>query len=147
MALDLGTVFGLAGPLLIVLAAQTVLVAFWASFVTFRVVGRDYESTVMAAAFCGFAMGATATAIANMQALARRHGPAPQAFLIVPIVGGAFFIDIINAVVLTLFLSLDLMGFLNPPADAPQCDVDNVARRATAPVKAHPLISPTPCWR
>ena len=110
MALDLGTVFGLAGPLLVILAAQTVLVAFWASFVTFRVVGRDYESTVMAAAFCGFAMGATATAIANMQALARRHGPAPQAFLIVPIVG-AFFIDIINAVVLTLFLSLDMMGF------------------------------------
>jgi glutamate:Na+ symporter, ESS family len=110
MALDLGTVFGLAGPLLIILAAQTVLLSLWASLVTFHVVGRDYESAVMAAAFCGFAMGATATAIANMQALARRHGPAPQAFLIVPIVG-AFFIDIINAVVLTLFLSLDMMGF------------------------------------
>ena len=102
--------FRLAGPLLVILAAQVVLVALWASLVTFRLVGRDYESAVMSAAFCGFAMGATATAIANMQALARRHGPAPQAFLIVPIVG-AFFIDIINAVVLTLFLSLDLMGF------------------------------------
>ena len=78
MALDLGTVFGLAGPLLIILAAQVVLVALWASLVTFRVVGRDYESAVMAAAFCGFAMGATATAIANMQALARRHGPPPR---------------------------------------------------------------------
>ena len=110
MALDLGTVFRMAGPLLIILAAQVVLVALWASLAVFRVVGRDYESAVMAAAFCGFAMGATATAIANMQALARRHGPAPQAFLIVPIVG-AFFIDIINAVVLTLFLSLDMMGF------------------------------------
>jgi ESS family glutamate:Na+ symporter len=109
MALDLGTVFGMAGPLLVILAAQVVLVALWASLITFRVVGRDYESAVMAAAFCGFAMGATATAIANMQALARRHGPAPQAFLIVPIVG-AFFIDILNAVVLTLFLSLELMG-------------------------------------
>lgn len=110
MALDVGTVFSAAGPLLIILAVQVVLVALWASLVTFRVVGRDYESAVMAAAFCGFAMGATATAIANMQALARRHGPAPQAFLIVPIIG-AFFIDIINAVVLTLFLSLDMMGF------------------------------------
>jgi ESS family glutamate:Na+ symporter len=110
MALDLGTVFQMAGPLLIILFAQVVLVALWASLVTYRLVGRDYESAVMAAAFCGFAMGATATAIANMQALARRHGPAPQAFLIVPIVG-AFFIDIINAVVLTLFLSLDMMGF------------------------------------
>jgi glutamate:Na+ symporter, ESS family len=110
MALDLGTVFRMAGPLLIILAAQVALVALWAYFVTFRLVGRDYESAVMSAAFCGFAMGATATAIANMQALARRHGPAPQAFLIVPIVG-AFFIDIINAVVLTVFLSLDMMGF------------------------------------
>ena len=110
MALDLASVFGMAGPLLIILAAQLVLVALWATFVTFRVVGRDYESAVMSAAFCGFAMGATATAIANMQALARRHGPAPQAFLIVPIVG-AFFIDLVNAVVLTVFLSLDMMGF------------------------------------
>ena len=106
MALNLADVFTLAGPLLIILLAQLILVALWASLVTFRVVGRDYESAVMSAAFCGFAMGATATAIANMQALSRRHGPAPQAFLIVPIVG-AFFIDILNAVVLTLFLSLD----------------------------------------
>ncbi len=110
MALDLGAVVQSAAPLLVILAAQVALVAVWASFVTFRVVGRDYESAIMAAAFCGFAMGATATAIANMQALARRHGPAPQAFLIVPIVG-AFFIDIVNAVVLTLFLSLHIMGF------------------------------------
>jgi ESS family glutamate:Na+ symporter len=109
MALDLGTVFRMAPPLLVILAAQVVLVALWASLVTFRLVGRDYESAVMAAAFCGFAMGATATAIANMQALAHRHGPAPQAFLIVPIVG-AFFIDIINVVVLTLFLSMDIVG-------------------------------------
>ena len=64
----------------------------------------------MSTAFCGFAIGATATAIANMQALACRHGPAPQAFLIVPIVG-AFFIAILNAVVLTVFLSLSMMGF------------------------------------
>jgi ESS family glutamate:Na+ symporter len=109
MALDLASVFGMAGPLLIILAFQLVLVALWAYFITFRIVGRDYESAVMSAAFCGFAMGATATAIANMQALARRHGPAPQAFLIVPIVG-AFFIDVVNAIVLTMFLSLDMMG-------------------------------------
>jgi ESS family glutamate:Na+ symporter len=110
MGLDLGAVFGMAGPLLVILAAQIVLVSAWASLVTFRVVGGDYEAAVIAAAFCGFGMGATATAIANMQALANRHGPAPQAFVIVPIVG-AFFIDIANAVVLTLFLSLDVMGF------------------------------------
>jgi ESS family glutamate:Na+ symporter len=110
MGLSLGAVFGMAGPLLVILAAQIVLVAAWASLVTFRAVGGDYEAAVTAAAFCGFGMGATATAIANMQALANRHGPAPQAFLIVPIVG-TFFIDIVNAVVLTLFLSLRMMGF------------------------------------
>jgi glutamate:Na+ symporter, ESS family len=109
MALDLGSVVRLAGPLLIILACQTVLVAIWASLVTFRLVGRDYESAVISAAFCGFAMGATATAIANMQALTRRSGPAPEAFIVVPIVG-AFFVDIMNAVVLTFFLSLGFMG-------------------------------------
>ncbi|MBV8400495.1 MAG: sodium/glutamate symporter [Acetobacteraceae bacterium] len=109
MALDLGSVVRLAGPLLIILVFQTVLVAVWAILLAFRIVGRDYESAVMAGAFCGFAMGATATAIANMQALTRRYGPAPQAFLVVP-VAGAFFIDIMNAAVLTIFLSLGFVG-------------------------------------
>jgi len=103
MTLHLGDAFQMAGPLLIILAAQTVLVAAWASWVTFPAVGRDYESAIMAGAFCGFAMGATATAIANMQALTRRHGPAPQAFVVVPIVG-AFFVDLMNLAVLTFFL-------------------------------------------
>jgi ESS family glutamate:Na+ symporter len=105
MTLDLASVARLAGPLLLILAAQTVLVAAWASFVTFRALGGDYESAVISGAFCGFAMGATATAIANMQALTRRHGPAPEAFIVVPIVG-AFFIDLLNLAVLTVFLSM-----------------------------------------
>lgn len=109
MALDLNGILVSAGPLLIILAAQAALVAFWASVVTFRLVGRDYESAMMSGAFCGFGLGATATAIANMQAIAKRYGPAPQAFLIVPIVG-AFFIDLVNALVLTFFLSLGFMG-------------------------------------
>ena len=108
MTLDLGAGFLLAGPLLIILVAQSVLVAAWATYVVFKIVGRDYESAVIAGAFCGFAMGATATAIANMQALTRRHGPAPQAFVVVPIVG-AFFIDLMNLAVLTFFL---LPGFI-----------------------------------
>jgi Na+/glutamate symporter len=83
----------LAGPLLIILAAQTVLVAGRASWVTFPLVGRDYESAIISGAFCGFAMGGTATAISNIQALTRRRGPSPQAFVNVPIVG-AFFIDL-----------------------------------------------------
>jgi glutamate:Na+ symporter, ESS family len=72
MTLDLADAVQMAGPLLIILAAQTVLVAAWATWVTFPFVGRDYESAIIAGAFCGFAMGATATAIANMQALTRR---------------------------------------------------------------------------
>jgi hypothetical protein len=79
MTLDLSEALRLAGPLLIILAAQTVLVAAWATWVTFPLVGRDYESAIISGAFCGFAMGATATAIANMQALTRRHGPSPLA--------------------------------------------------------------------
>lgn len=103
MNLDLASVVSLAGPLLIILAAQTVLVALWARWVVFRVCGRDYEAAVSAGAFCGFAMGATATAIANMQAVTRRYGPAPESFVVVPIVG-AFFVDLMNLAVLTFFL-------------------------------------------
>jgi ESS family glutamate:Na+ symporter len=109
MALDLVSVVQTAGPLLIVLAFQALLIAAWAVFVCFRLVGRDYEAAVMSAAFIGFAMGATATAIANMSAITARHGPAPQARIIVPIVG-AFLIDLMNAIVLTVFLSLPFMG-------------------------------------
>ncbi len=108
MTLDIHSAVTMAGPLLLILLAQTVLVAAWATWVTFRVVGGDYESAIIAGAFCGFAMGATATAIANMQSLTRRHGPAPQAFVVVPLVGG-FFIDLMNLAVLTFFL---LPGFI-----------------------------------
>jgi glutamate:Na+ symporter, ESS family len=108
MTLDLRSVITLAGPLLIILAAQTVLVVLWSVFVVFRLVGRDYEAAVSAGAFCGFAMGATATAIANMQAVVGRYGPAPKSFVVIPIVG-AFFVDLMNLAVLTLFL---LPGFI-----------------------------------
>jgi ESS family glutamate:Na+ symporter len=103
MNLDLVSVVALAGPLLIILAVQTVLVALWARVVVFRICGRDYEAAVSAGAFCGFAMGATATAIANIQAVTRRYGPAPESFVVVPIVG-AFFVDLMNLAVLTFFL-------------------------------------------
>ncbi len=101
--------FSLAVPLLLILPAQLLLVLCYGAFVVYRSVGRDYEGAVMSAAFCGFAMGATATAIANMQAVTQRYGPAPQAFMVVPLVG-AFLIDILNAVVITGFLSLAWVG-------------------------------------
>jgi ESS family glutamate:Na+ symporter len=111
MTLDLRSVISLAGPLLIILAAQTVLVVTWSVYVVYRLVGRDYEAAVSAGAFCGFAMGATATAIANMQAIVGRYGPAPKSFVVVPIVG-AFFVDLMNLAVLTVFM---LPGFIIRP--------------------------------
>lgn len=109
MALNLASVASLAGPLLLILLGQLVVVVVYGGLLVYRAVGRDYESAVMSAAFCGFAMGATATAIANMQAIVQRYGPAPQAFLVVPLVG-AFLIDLLNALVLTGFLALPGMG-------------------------------------
>lgn len=109
MSLDLGEVALSAGPLLIILVAQAVLVAVFAYFVAFRALGRDYEAAVSCAAFVGFGMGSTATAIANMQAVTARYGMAPMAYLVVPLVG-AFFVDLINALMLTGFLSLEWLG-------------------------------------
>lgn len=99
----------LAGPLLAIVAAQAIFAMLFAVFVVYRVMGRDYEAAVASAGFLGFSMGATATAIANMQAVANRYGPAPVAFLIVPLTG-AFFIDLANALVLTGAISLPIYG-------------------------------------
>ena len=74
-------------------------------FITFRVMGKNYNAAIIAGGHCGFGLGATPTAVANMEALVARHGPSPQAFLVVPLVG-AFFIDITNALVIQLYLSL-----------------------------------------
>ena len=108
MTLDLSSV-ALAGPLALMLAVQTLFCALYASLVMFRALKRDYEASIMSAAFCGFALGATATAIANMQALTRRHGPAPEAFIVVPVTG-AFLVDILNVIVLTSLISLPFVG-------------------------------------
>lgn len=111
MTLDLGSLSRLAGPLLIMLVVQALFAAVYASMVVFRMLKKDYEAAIMAAAFCGFSLGATATAIANMQALVRRHGPAPEAFIVVPVTG-AFLVDILNVIVLTSLISLPFVGGL-----------------------------------
>ena len=87
------------------LAAQTLLMALFAIFITFRVMGRTYDAAVLSAGHCGFGLGATPTAIANMQAVTQRFGPSHVAFLVVPMVG-AFFIDLINVVVIKVYLAL-----------------------------------------
>jgi ESS family glutamate:Na+ symporter len=109
MALNLVEVARSAGPFLVMIAAQVVFIVLYTVLVCFRFMGRDYEAAVSSAALIGFNMGSTATAMANMQAITAKYGPAPQSYLIVPL-AGAFFIDLMNAVVLTLTLSLPFIG-------------------------------------
>jgi ESS family glutamate:Na+ symporter len=107
MTLKLWDLASLALPVISILVAQTTLMALYAIFVTFRVMGRDYDAVVLAAGHCGFGLGATPTAIANMQAVTNRFGHSHLAFLIVPMVG-AFFIDIANAIVIKGYLALPI---------------------------------------
>nr|WP_314558641.1 sodium/glutamate symporter [uncultured Capnocytophaga sp.] len=102
--LKLWDLLNLALPMLIILAVQTFVMCTYAYFVTFRLMGSNYDAAVLSAGHCGFGMGATPTAIANMQSVTERFGPSHKAFLIVPMVG-AFFIDFINAFILTTFIS------------------------------------------
>lgn len=94
----------LALPLVVILAAQVMVTGLFAYFVSYGVMGRDYESAVIAGGFIGFVLGTTANALTNMRALVERYGRAPRAFLIVPLVG-AFFIDFVNALIITAFLN------------------------------------------
>lgn len=110
MSLRLWQLVDLAIPIFVILVLQATAIALFATFVTFRAMGRDYDAAVIAAGQCGFGLGATPTAIANMQAVTNRYGPSPQAFLLVPIVG-AFLIDITNALVIQGFLALPVFGF------------------------------------
>jgi ESS family glutamate:Na+ symporter len=110
MTMRLLDLVNLAGPLLVILAAQTVAVALYAVLVTFRVMGRNYDAAIMAAGQVGFGMSSTACALAIMKSVTERHGPSPLAFIIVPMVG-AFFIDITNAFIIQAFLTLPLFGF------------------------------------
>ncbi|WP_448508190.1 sodium/glutamate symporter [Immundisolibacter sp.] len=104
MTLRLWELVSLALPLLVLLVAQAALLVLLCQWV-FRLMGRDFDAAVMAGGFYGFMMGTTANAVANMQALTDRYGPAPRAFLVVPLVG-AFFIDFVNALLITAFLNL-----------------------------------------
>ena len=107
MSLKLWEIFDLAIPLLIILLVQTVVLGFFAYFVTFKLMGSNYDAAVIAGGHCGFGMGATPTAVMNMGALVSRNGPSPQAFMVVPIVG-AFFIDIVNLIVLQGYIGFIL---------------------------------------
>ncbi|MBC2398267.1 sodium/glutamate symporter [Clostridium tetanomorphum] len=102
VGLKLWELAAVAGPMLVILIGQTILMAAYAYFITFNLIGRDFDAAVIAAGHCGFGMGATPNGIANMTAVTERFGAAPRAFFVLPIVG-AFLIDFTNAIVITTF--------------------------------------------
>lgn len=104
MSMQLWSIAGLAGPLVFLLLVQTVAAILFIFLVLFKLMGRDYQAAVLSAGFGGFALGATPTAIANMTAVTKKHGPAPLAFIILPLVA-AFFVDITNSFVLQTALT------------------------------------------
>lgn len=105
MGLKLWQLADLALPLIVMLVAQTVLMAGFAYFITFNVMGRTYDAAIMVAGHCGFGMGATPNAIANMEVVSQKHGFSYKAMFILPLVG-SLFIDFINASVITFFVNL-----------------------------------------
>ena len=103
VSLKLWQLADLAIPMIILLIAQSIAMWVFAVYISFRVMGKNYDSAVLASGLCGFGMGATPTAVANMQAITNMYGPSHKAFLIVPLCG-AFFVDLINATVIQLIL-------------------------------------------
>jgi glutamate:Na+ symporter, ESS family len=105
MTLKLWELATLALPLIVSIILQVLLVVLAARWLVYRFMGSDYEAAIMSGGFIGFMMGTTANAMAVMSTLTERHGPAPRAFLVAPMVG-AFFIDFTNAIIITAALNL-----------------------------------------
>ena len=110
MTMKLLDLANLAGPLLVILAAQAAVMIVFSVFVTYNVMGRNYDAAVISGGQVGFGLSSTACALAIMKAVTMRHGASALAFLIVPMVG-AFFIDIVNAMVIQACLALPAFGF------------------------------------
>ncbi len=92
-------------PLCVILLAQVLFIALFAYFVAFRSLGKDYDAAVLVSGLCGFGLGATPNAMANMSAVCLKYRYAVNPFIIVPVIG-AMFVDIINTTVITVFLNL-----------------------------------------
>ena len=105
ITLKLWQLADLALPLVVLLASQALLMYLFANFVVFNVLGRDYDAAVIAAGTCGFGMGATPNAMANMQAICEKYVPSIKAYLIIPLVG-SLFADFLNSLTITLFINL-----------------------------------------
>ena len=105
ITLKLWQLADLALPLVILLAGQVVLMFLFSYIVVFNVMGRNYDAAVLVAGTCGFGMGATPNAMANMQAICEKYEPSVKAYLIIPIVG-SLFADFLNSLTITFFINL-----------------------------------------
>ncbi len=105
MNLKLWQIADLAIPMVILLVAQTILMFLCAVFLTFKMMGKDYEAAMMAVGHCGFGLGAVPTAMANMQSVEEKYGKAPTAFFILPLVG-SLFINFFNSIIIVAFINL-----------------------------------------
>lgn len=105
MSMKLWELTSMAGTMSVILGVQTVVMILYAYFITYRFMGKDYDAAVLAAGHCGFGLGATPTAVANMQSITGTFGPSHKAFLIVPLVG-AFFIDFVNFFILDRLMAI-----------------------------------------
>ncbi|MGE4528006.1 MAG: sodium/glutamate symporter [Rhodospirillaceae bacterium] len=105
MRLNLAKLASLAGPMLVILLVQAAVMMVYAYFVTFRSMGKSYDAAVMAAGHCGVGLGQTPNAIANMASVIERNGPAPNAWFVLPVIT-VVFINLLNPVIITLFINL-----------------------------------------
>jgi ESS family glutamate:Na+ symporter len=109
MSMQLWVLSQAVGPILLILTAQVLVMTVFTVYIVFRVMGKDYDASVIASGFAGLGLGATPVGIANMNAITTKYGPSPKAFLVIPLVG-AFFIDIVNALVIKFFASLPIIS-------------------------------------
>lgn len=105
ITLKLWELASLALPLVILLTAQILLICVFTYFIEFNIMGRDYDAAVLVAGTCGFGMGATPNAMANMQAICDRYVPSVKAYLLIPLIG-SLFADFINSLVITFFINI-----------------------------------------
>ena len=105
MTMKLWQLIDLALPMLVILVGQMILMTLFGIFVTFPVMGKNYDAAVMTVGQTGFGLGAVPTAMANMQVIDSKYGPSPSAFFIVPLVG-SLFINLVNSALITVFLNI-----------------------------------------
>ena len=105
ITLKLWELASLALPLVILLAAQVILICVFTYFIEFNIMGRDYDAAILVAGTCGFGMGATPNAMANMQAVCEKYVPSVKAYLLIPLIG-SLFADFLNSLVITFFINI-----------------------------------------